>query len=214
MRERLAAPVVEVDFTEAASLQAMAEIVADAAPPGAVLAGFSMGGMAALLAASRAPARYGALVILSTHAEADTPARARARLGQMARAEDGFAALVADLKPAYFAEPEAHPKARRTVAEMAHAQGAELFARHVRAILERPDLADAARRARLPAHVIAGAEDALVPAEHARRLAALIPGAQLTLLAGCGHLTPLERPDEVAALIDGYAAATRELAHA
>ena len=212
VRARLAAPAVDVQLAEAESLPAMADAVAAAAPVGAVLAGFSMGGMAALLAAARAPGRYGALVILNTHAEIDTPARAQARLEQMARAEaGGFGELVAGLKPAYFGASQDFADERRLVAQMAHGQGEGRFVRHVRAILERPDLAGAARRAHLPAHVVAGARDELATPEAARRLADLLPDATLTVLEGCGHLSPLERPDAVAALLNRCAAGAREL---
>ena len=40
---------------------------------------------------------------------------------------------------------------------------------------------------RSPAHVLHGAEDRLVPVDHARRLAARIDGAQLHLLEREGH---------------------------
>lgn len=207
VRARLAAPSCDVDFADAGSLEEMADAILAGAPPRFVLAGFSMGGMAAILAAAGAPERVAAVAILATHAEVDTPERARARLEQMAEAEgDGFPDLVTRLKPAYFAEPRAHPAERALVAEMAHAQGADLFTRHVRAILERPDLGAAARTIRVPAHVVAGADDRIAPPELGRRLAALIPGAALTILPACGHLAPLEAPDAVAALLDELAA--------
>ncbi len=213
VRARLAAPCVDVDFGEAETLDAMADAILASAAGRFVLAGFSMGGMAAILAAGRARERIAAVAILDTHAETDTPERARARLAQMAQAEaGGFPDLVRRLKPAYFAEPGARPAERRLVADMAHAQGPDLFARHVRAILERPDLAAVARTIRVPAQVVTGADDRLAPPEFGARLAALIPGAALTVLPGCGHLAPLEAPDAVAALLDRLAAAALQTA--
>jgi len=46
--------------------------------------------------------------------------------------------------------------------------------------------------------VVHGDEDPLVPFENGRRLATSIPGARLSVLAGCGHLPMWESPDELA----------------
>jgi pimeloyl-ACP methyl ester carboxylesterase len=40
-----------------------------------------------------------------------------------------------------------------------------------------------------------------VPAAHAQTYAAELPDARLHVLAGAGHLAPLERPDELAAVV-------------
>jgi pimeloyl-ACP methyl ester carboxylesterase len=53
----------------------------------------------------------------------------------------------------------------------------------------------------VPTMVAAGAEDALTPPSDAEEMAALIPGAQLRVIAQCGHLAPMERPDEVSAIL-------------
>ncbi|MGZ4437032.1 MAG: alpha/beta fold hydrolase [Nocardioidaceae bacterium] len=45
----------------------------------------------------------------------------------------------------------------------------------------------------IPTHVLVGSEDRLTPLRHARRLAAAIPGAELTVAPGAGHMLPLER---------------------
>jgi len=48
-----------------------------------------------------------------------------------------------------------------------------------------------------PAMVIAGDRDRLIPARRAGDLAAHIPGAELILVPGAGHLVILERPEVV-----------------
>ena len=44
--------------------------------------------------------------------------------------------------------------------------------------------------------VLLGAEDRMAPAEAGRKMAEAIPGATLTVIAGCGHMMMLEKPDQ------------------
>lgn len=46
----------------------------------------------------------------------------------------------------------------------------------------------------LPVLVVWGCEDAWIPVDHARRLAELVPGAELELVASAGHLIQLDQP--------------------
>jgi len=57
------------------------------------------------------------------------------------------------------------------------------------------------RRALLPAIkvptlLVAGSDDRTAPASVMERMAAKIPGAEYALLEGCGHLGPMDQPDE------------------
>jgi pimeloyl-ACP methyl ester carboxylesterase len=54
-----------------------------------------------------------------------------------------------------------------------------------------------ARLGTLPAAVLVGSRDRLTPPECAQAIAAALPGADLTVFAGAGHMVILERPDEV-----------------
>jgi pimeloyl-ACP methyl ester carboxylesterase len=56
-----------------------------------------------------------------------------------------------------------------------------------------------------PVQLLAGEADLLTPPDGARRLAALLPRAQLSVLPGCGHQIPLERPSLVLEAILGRA---------
>ena len=50
---------------------------------------------------------------------------------------------------------------------------------------------------RLPTTVVVGDRDMMTPLPHAEYLTEHIPGAELVVLAGCGHMLMLERPDEL-----------------
>jgi pimeloyl-ACP methyl ester carboxylesterase len=66
-------------------------------------------------------------------------------------------------------------------------------------------------RAAMPAAVIWGALDRMVPRSHAEAYAAGLPGARgLTLIAGAGHAVPLEAPDEAADALTDLLARTPE----
>jgi 3-oxoadipate enol-lactonase len=57
---------------------------------------------------------------------------------------------------------------------------------------------------RLPCLVIAGAQDAITPADMARDLAKLIPGADLSVIRKSGHLPMIEQPVAFATLLSGF----------
>ena len=64
------------------------------------------------------------------------------------------------------------------------------------------DLRDAGRiLGTVPTRVLVGTRDTLTPPRLGRRLAGGIPGADLEVIPGAGHMLPLERPDEIVAAI-------------
>lgn len=67
------------------------------------------------------------------------------------------------------------------------------------------DLMDAAAGLPVPVLIIAGARDRVLPPLHSRRLAEAIADAELVELEGVGHVAMMERPDEVTALLAGFA---------
>jgi pimeloyl-ACP methyl ester carboxylesterase len=65
------------------------------------------------------------------------------------------------------------------------------------------------RRAQLPAIrvptlLVAGSDDRTAPAPVMERMAAKIPGAEFVTLAGCGHLGPMDQPDEFNAALGDF----------
>lgn len=73
--------------------------------------------------------------------------------------------------------------------------------------LHDPDLPKWLHRIDIPTHIVWGAEDNLLSADHADALAEMIPGAKATILSKAGHFLHVESADDlVAAILAGPAA--------
>lgn len=61
----------------------------------------------------------------------------------------------------------------------------------------------------VPALVVRGAEDRLVPQEWAEEATRLLPAGRLAVVSGSGHMVPHRRPDELAELVSAFLARER-----
>ncbi|MGH8207034.1 MAG: alpha/beta fold hydrolase, partial [Steroidobacteraceae bacterium] len=76
------------------------------------------------------------------------------------------------------------------------------------ALLADGDLREQARRISIPALVLAGQNDCVVPLQAAQALAALLPQAQLQVVRRAGHAPFLSHPEEVGAALLQFLAST------
>ena len=163
-----------------------------------VLCGLSMGGYVAFEFVRQWRSRVRGLVLMDTRAEADAPEVRRARDAAAATARERGTAAVSDamlpkmLAPSTITgRPEVAERVRalRAATPVAGLVGA-LSAMRDRAGSESllPTLAG------IPTLVMVGAADILTPPEQARAMAEAIPGAQLAIVPGAGHLPPVEQP--------------------
>lgn len=186
----------------------------------AVLVGHSMGGMV-LMELARIDAkvlyqRAAGLVFMSTSANQPVPSplapvvKALARVGERRvaagrsmvdlPAEKDLAWLLPRLAFGARPSPEALAQVRHCLEQVPDvtvlAGGQDLLRHDGRQALSELDL---------PALVLVGSRDLLTPVFAARRIAALLPHAELEVLAGAGHQLMQERPQEVAELIERFA---------
>lgn len=171
----------------------------------AVLVGCSMGGYAAMAFLRLHPERVLGLGLLATRATADPPEAAARRVafaGMMldpGRREAAIAASVPPLTGATTRRDSPGTVAAVEAAVRACSPGALAWAQQ--AIAARRDSLGLLRAADLPALVVAGEEDELVAVDEAAAMARALPRGRLAVLAGAGHLAPVEAPDRVTALL-------------
>lgn len=75
--------------------------------------------------------------------------------------------------------------------------GAAQLIRQNRAVIHRPDARLHLPRVACRTLVLCGEADQLTPPDCAREIAALVPGAELHVLPGCGHMLTMEQPEAV-----------------
>jgi len=192
------------------SIDAMARAVLDLAPAGPLnVAGLSMGGIVAMAMAGIAPQRIGRLALLDTNHRADAPDRRTIRDRQIADVRAGLLreVIVEEMKPAYLAERNRNNRQLLDLlVEMALDAGEDAFVAQSLALRDRPDRSAALARFRGPALVLCGEQDRLCPPERHQEIAALLPAAQLAVIAGAGHISTLENPAAVNKALEDWLA--------
>jgi pimeloyl-ACP methyl ester carboxylesterase len=183
----------------------LAAILAALAQP-AGLAGFSMGGYAALALARRRPEHLAALALVDTRAQADDEAGRAKRDESIATVRSSGVAPIADtmipklLSPASAGNRDLVDRVRRIMLR----QKPETVEADLMALRDRSDSRAALPGIGIPTLVVVGAEDALTPPADSEAMASAIPGARLTTIPGAGHLAPMERPGAVAAALSEF----------
>ena len=87
------------------------------------------------------------------------------------------------------------------VMAMAQRVGLQAFLRQQRAIIERPDSEPLLPTIAVPTLLGVGEDDRMTLPEETRLMHERIPGARLHVFAQCGHLPPMEVPQETAAVL-------------
>ena len=170
-----------------------------------ILAGFSMGGMAAVDFVLRYPARVSQLALICTSAAREAPIR---RLEITA-----LAALIERVGPPHFlprataraafsvAYQRENPGDFRRWAETVAAMDPPAMVQALRAVAGREDLLGRLGEIQVPTLIVTGSADHVVAPRRSLEMRRRLPRARLVQLRGAGHAAPVERAEEVAGLL-------------
>jgi pimeloyl-ACP methyl ester carboxylesterase len=195
-------------FRDHDSLGGMAEELLANTPSRFTLIGLSLGGYVAFEIIRRQLPRIERLALLDTTAVADHEARKAGRLADIAKVrESGIDALIPEL-PGRWLLP-AHAKNPRLVAlmgDMARSVGGRGQLNQQTAMLGRPDSHADLAKVRVPTLVMCGEQDPVTPVADHQAMAACVPGARLGFIPECGHLSTIEQPQRVSAVLADWLA--------
>jgi len=170
------------------------------------LVGHSMGTIVCQYIAAMMPEKVRALVLYGALTEPPDAAR-EGLLARAKAARDGGMAGIADQIAQNTLAPTTHtenPAAVAFVRESVLRQPGDTYAANCEALSG----AEAAEWSKItaPTLLITGESDPVAPVSMARLLSEKISGAKLEVLPRCGHWTPLEKPNQSAALLRDFLA--------
>ncbi len=195
--------VAEHDASD--SLGALAQRLLRRAPERFALAGHSMGGRIALEVMRRAPERVTKLALMDTGFEArrdgkagETETAGRYRLLEIARTQGMRAMGTQWLQKMIHPDRCDDMQITTAILDMIERVAVEKYAAQIQALLHRQEALSVLTQIRCPTLILCGREDAWSPLQRHQQMNALIPGSHLIVIEHCGHMSTLERPQQVA----------------
>jgi pimeloyl-ACP methyl ester carboxylesterase len=168
--------------------------------------GLSMGGFVGQRIAARHGELLRSLTLLDTSADAEAPGRAREHaLLAWFQVLFGVRPVLGKVRPllfgpAFLADPASADVTGEWLRRL-RGRPRSAVRKAVLGVARRPGIAAEIGRIAVPVLVVVGADDRATPPADAERIAALIPGARLRVVADCGHSSTLEQPAVVSGLL-------------
>lgn len=183
-------------------LAALLDEIGEPAP--VTVVGLSMGGYIAFEFYRRYPERVHALALVDTRAEADDEAgrQTRRRTAEQVLRE-GSAGVADDMASKLFG-PNVSDELRTEWREIMAATPPQGIAAALRALAERPDSTEVLETINRPVLIVVGEEDRVTPPSLARKMHEAIAGSTLEIIAGAGHMTPVEQPQRFIAVLEQF----------
>jgi len=164
----------------------------------------SMGTIVAAHLAAEEPGSVASLALFGPLLAPSEPARAAIR-GRAAKAREGDMRPIADalLQGSVSAETRnRRPVAVAFVRESLMRQDPDGYARTCDALAEM-EAADTSR-IECPTLLVTGDDDVVAPPQSVRMMGERIAGSRVEVLRGCGHWTPVEKPEECVGLLKRF----------
>jgi 3-oxoadipate enol-lactonase len=168
------------------------------------VAAHSMGTIVAAHLAAAEPAKVASLALFGPLLAPPEPARAAIQ-ARAAKAREGDMQPIADALVQASLSSESRmrkPSAVAFVRESLMRQDPDGYARSCEALAEMQP-ADTSRIA-CPTLLVTGDEDVVAPPQSVRMMGEKIKGSRVEVLRGCGHWTPVEKPDECIGLLQKF----------
>ena len=190
------------------SILAMAEAVLRWAPPTFALAGHSMGGRVAFQVYRLAPERVTKIAVMNTGSDArsETEEAGRRRLLEIAQSQGMLPMAVEWLKGMLPPYRQTDTALVEEIISMFERKTPDLFEIQMMALLNRPNATPLLSHILCPALVLTGFDDTWSPPGRHLEMAQAIRLSELVVIPKCGHMSTMERPEEVTAAMRSWLA--------
>jgi pimeloyl-ACP methyl ester carboxylesterase len=163
--------------------------------------GFSMGGYVALAFAERYPQRMRSLALIDTRSGADSAEGKTGRDAMAERLMQEGRDTIAETMQAGLLGPTAPIKVKARVRSMVERCPYETIVGALGGMRDREDRTAILGSVDVPTAVMVGEQDAVTPPPESEMMAEQLPNATLTVIPDSGHMSPIEQPLAVNAVL-------------
>ena len=176
----------------------MVEEILTQAPEKFILCGHSMGGWLGFEILRHAPNRVIALALVNTTSRKDSLEKLQKRKEMIQLAESGNFSQVVDMLVERFVFD---PSQKQNVQEMFLKKGKDAFINHQKSIIQRSEVLSILPKISVPTLIIHASEDRNFQLEEHIEMQTLIKGSKLAHIEAAGHMSPMEAPQAVTAIL-------------
>lgn len=201
-REAITVSLVDLDNISDMSDRVLAAVKGDF-----IICGTSMGGYVALDVLKKAKQRIKKVIFCCTSARADTLERAAQRMAEIALGEQAYVEARKDdrhyrgfIGPKYWNNTELI----RSLRDVSQRVGFGCFSRHQTACANRADSVPFLEKIDIPALVISGEKDILIPYALQKEMHDHLPQSTLVSIPDAGHIAHIEDAERVTAAIEEF----------
>jgi len=159
-----------------------------------------MGGYTAFAYVRKYPADLRGLILVDTKAEGDSAEQKQGRQKMIELVRDKGAGAVAEqMLPKMLAEdtPRTRLAVAATLRSIMEQCPPETIEHALAAMRDRPDQTPTLAAIKMPTLIIVGDHDSITPVAVAQGMQKQISGAQVAVIKGAGHMSPMEQPGQV-----------------
>jgi len=197
---------VYIDITSASSFEEINTIINSKITSPAILIGFSLGGFSALNFASLYPKKVKKLISIAANAKGLSEGELRLRRSTIQFLETHTYKGISNTRVQQFLHPDNHQNKTliNIIKKMDTNLGIDILIKQLKATSKRVDITAALKTIDTPILLIGSKEDALVSHQDILDLKKDLKTGVAVILKNCGHMIPLEKPKELAEIINSY----------
>ena len=195
-----------IDITSASSFEEINTIINSKIEEPAILIGFSLGGFSALNFASQYPQKIKKLIIIAASAKGLSEHEIRLRKSTIEFLETHHYKGISNKRVQQFLHPENHQNTTliHIIKKMDADLGKDILIKQLTATSNRVDITEKFKSIDSPVLLIGSKEDKLVSYIDITDLKKELKNSFSILVKQCGHMIPLEKPIEIAEIINNY----------
>ncbi len=195
-----------IDITSATSFEEINQIINSKIKSQAILVGFSLGGFCALNFASQHPEKIKKIISIAASAKGLSENEISLRKSTIAFLETHRYKGISNTRVKQFLHPDNHKNVTLSniIKKMDADLGKEVLIRQLKATSKRIDITTQLKTITSPILLIGSKEDALVLPQDILDLKKELKTSFSVILKNCGHMIPLEKPKEIAEIINNY----------